>query len=99
MVDRDGIRTHPCVHGGDENRYKCILPEQWKQDTLIQRQRMPTGTPTPGENTRVTDIAEKFSHITQMMGTELINRHHVITTELGCWKSSLKSTVATVGSI
>ncbi|KAK9313329.1 hypothetical protein V1524DRAFT_417329 [Lipomyces starkeyi] len=28
IVVRDGIRTHPCVHGGDENKYKCILPEQ-----------------------------------------------------------------------
>ncbi|KAK9255375.1 zinc-binding loop region of homing endonuclease-domain-containing protein, partial [Lipomyces tetrasporus] len=91
-IVRDGIRTHPCVHGGDESKYKCILPERWMQDTAPKgdEQVSTTGTPTPDESTLVTDIADKFVHITPTMAEELINRYHVITTELGCWESSLK---------
>ncbi|KAK9260424.1 zinc-binding loop region of homing endonuclease-domain-containing protein [Lipomyces tetrasporus] len=92
IIVRDGIRTHPCVHSGDENKYKCILPEEWMQDTAPKgdEQVSTTGTPTPDESTLVTDIADKFSRITPTMAEELINRYHVITTELGCWESSLK---------
>ncbi|KAK9236995.1 zinc-binding loop region of homing endonuclease-domain-containing protein [Lipomyces kononenkoae] len=87
-----GIRTHPCVHGGDDDKYKCILREEWRQDTAPKDDE---GTPTPGVDSMVTDNDAdadtfKHNHITQEMAQELVHNYRAITTDLGCWMATLK---------
>ncbi|KAK9363583.1 zinc-binding loop region of homing endonuclease-domain-containing protein [Lipomyces starkeyi] len=94
----DGFSYHPCAHGTVEKMLKCILPVQHLQVTMPNGDAQPSTeaspAPNPDDITTVSNNADtnagKLGNITPVIAQQLINKYRVVTTDLGCWHSTLK---------